>query len=200
MTRTAWAACPVCGLVQDTGEVVEGRAAVCPRCGAEVERRKKDSARRTLCFSLAALAFYVPANALPLAVVYHKGHVSTVTLWSSVHELFKHEQWAVGALVLMTSIVTPAIKLGCLLLLAALARSGRAQAARTRLYGFVELVNPWNMLEVFLLALIVGVVKFGHVADVSPGAGAWAFGAMVALTILASHSFDPRLVWDEEAA
>lgn len=196
----ALAACSVCGLVQRPGALADGEAAVCPRCGAEVRRRKRDSARRTLCLSLAALLFYIPANLYPLVFVFHHGQTSSVTLWRSVHELFLHRQWGVGTLVFVTSILTPALKLLFLLGLAATARSRRLKRLRTALYHFVELVNPWNMLEVFMLALLVGIIKFGAVAEISPGVGAWAFGAMVALTILASSAFDPRLIWDEEAA
>ena len=191
------AACPICGLVQDMGRVEAGEAAVCPRCGAEVYRRKPDSARRTLAFALAALIFYLPANYYPLVIVFHRGQTSGATLWRSVHELFVHGQWGVGLLVFTTSMLTPALKLLSLLLLGATAGSPRFRRTRTVLYHFVELVNPWNMLEVFMLALLVGIVKFGQVATIVPGTGAWAFGALVALTILASHSFDPRLIWDE---
>jgi paraquat-inducible protein A len=193
------AACPVCGLVQETGPVAAGEAAVCPRCGSEVYRRKPDSARRTLAFALAALIFYLPANYYPLVIVFHRGQVSGVTLWRSVRELFIHGQWGVGLLVFVTSMLTPALKLASLLLLAATAGSPRFRRLRTFLYHFVELVNPWNMLEVFMLALLVGIVKFREVATIVPDTGAWAFGALVALTILASHSFDPRLIWDEAA-
>lgn len=194
------AACPVCGLVQDAGQPAAGEAAVCPRCGAEVERRKRDSARRTLAFSLAALICYVPANLYPLVVVYHGGQRSDVTLWTSVRELFHQGQWGVGALVFTTSMLTPAVKLASLLLLSLTAGSPRLRTLRTRLYQLVELVNPWNMLEVFMVAMLVGVVKFGQVATIAPEAGAWAFAALVALTIMASHGFDTRLVWDDAPA
>jgi paraquat-inducible protein A len=33
-------------------------------------------------------------------------------------------------------------------------------------------------------------------ASVSPGLGASFFGASVVLTMMAAHSFDPRLIWD----
>ena len=194
------AACPVCGLVQDAGSPAPGEAAVCPRCGAEVERRKRDSVRRTLAFSLAALICYVPANIYPLVVVYHSGQRSDVTLWTSVRELFTHGQWGVGALVFTTSMLTPAVKLTSLLVLSLTAGSPRFKRLRTALYRLVEFVNPWNMLEVFMVALLVGVVKFGKFATIDPAEGAWAFASVVALTILASHSFDTRLIWDEARA
>jgi paraquat-inducible protein A len=48
---------------------------------------------------------------------------------------------------------------------------------------------------VFLLAVLVALVKLGSLATVLPGPGLTAFCAVVVLTILASASFDPRLIW-----
>ena len=52
------------------------------------------------------------------------------------------------------------------------------------------------MLDVFVVALLVGLVRFGGFALVLPGGGAVAFAGVVVLTMLASMSFDPRLIWD----
>lgn len=175
------------------------QAATCPRCGAEVRRRKVNSVTRVRALSLAGLLFYGPANYFPLVLVDYHGMEIQTTLWSSVRSLFENGQWGVGALVFMTSIATPALKLLCLFLLSVLAGSGRWRRLRLRLYQVVAFVNPWNMLEIFMVALVVGIVKFGNYADISPGFGAWSFGALVALTILASEAFDPRMIWDEEA-
>src|SRR3546814_5436108 len=53
------------------------------------------------------------------------------------------------------------------------------------------------MLDIFVVALLVSLVDFHTVAEVRAGPGAVAFGAVVVLTMLASMSFDPRLIWDE---
>lgn len=174
----------------------EGEAAVCPRCGAEVDRRKKDSLRRTLACTIGALFLYVPANVFPLVTVYYSGKVNSATLWSSVEALFQTGQYAVGALLFTTSIATPAIKLLSLLFLCLMTGSPRWQKQRTFLYETIELVNPWNMLEMFMVSLLVGIVKFGEVALIVPGLGALCFGSLVALTILASECYDTRLIWD----
>jgi paraquat-inducible protein A len=53
------------------------------------------------------------------------------------------------------------------------------------------------MLDVFLLAVLVALVKLERLATVLPGRGLVAFAAVVVLTILASASFDPRAIWEE---
>lgn len=191
------AECQVCGLIQRTGDLSVGEAAVCPRCGAEVLRRKRNSISRTRALSLTGLLFYGPANYFPLVVVQYRGMHSNITLWSSVRALFEVGHWGVGVLIFTTSILTPALKLLCLFALSVFAGTGKWRKTRTVLFEIVEFVNPWNMLEIFMVALVVGIVKFGEVADITPAAGAWSFGALVALTILAAETFDPRMIWDE---
>ena len=67
---------------------------------------------------------------------------------------------------------------------------------RTRLYRILEFIGHWSMLDVFAVALLVALVHFGTLGNAEPGAGVVAFGAVVVLTMLATMSFDPRLIWD----
>jgi paraquat-inducible protein A len=53
------------------------------------------------------------------------------------------------------------------------------------------------MLDVFLLSVLVALVKLQQLATILPGPGLLAFTAVVVLTILASASFDPKLIWTE---
>jgi paraquat-inducible protein A len=53
------------------------------------------------------------------------------------------------------------------------------------------------MLDVFVLAILVSLLRLRRLASVVPESGAAAFAAVVVLTLLAAQSFDPRLIWDE---
>jgi paraquat-inducible protein A len=66
----------------------------------------------------------------------------------------------------------------------------------TRLYRLLEIVGRWSMLDIYVVAILVTLVQLSVFATVTPAAGALAFGAVVVLTMLATISFDPRLIWD----
>ena len=72
----------------------------------------------------------------------------------------------------------------------------RWQKTRTWIYKIIHFIDPWNMLEVFLLAICVSMIEMGEIATVHPGRGVFAFAAVVVLTLLATLSFDSRLLWD----
>jgi paraquat-inducible protein A len=62
----------------------------------------------------------------------------------------------------------------------------------------VEFVGRWSMLDVFALSLLASLVQIKSLAIVQVRAGAFAFAAVVVLTMLAAQSFDERLLWDAQ--
>jgi paraquat-inducible protein A len=50
-----------------------------------------------------------------------------------------------------------------------------------------------------VLALLTSLVQTPAVAEIRPGPAAIAFASVVVLTLLASRSFDVRLLWDAAA-
>ena len=75
---------------------------------------------------------------------------------------------------------------------------GRRLRGRTHIYKFIDVIGPWAMLDVFLCAILVALVKMGDLGRIIPGPGLVAFTAVVILTILASQSFDPKAIWNRE--
>jgi paraquat-inducible protein A len=194
-------ACKTCGLVQRLGELDPGLVAECARCTTRLARHKPNSLGRTAAFSLAALTLYIPANIYPILRMNLYGAHSESTVWDGCRALFEHGEVLVAAVVFLASMVIPVLKLVGLFFLVVAAATGspRGRAARTWIYRAIDVIGPWAMLDVFLLSVLVALVKLGELATVLPGPGLLAFSAMVLLTILASSSFDPHLIWVEQS-
>jgi paraquat-inducible protein A len=82
------------------------------------------------------------------------------------------------------------------LLLSVQLRSTWQPAQRIRLYRLVELVGRWSMLDIYVITFLVALVQLRALATIKAGPAAAAFGAVVVLTMCATMSFDPRLIWD----
>jgi paraquat-inducible protein A len=52
------------------------------------------------------------------------------------------------------------------------------------------------MLDIYVITFLVALVQLRTLATIRPGWAAAAFGSVVVLTMLATMSFDPRLIWD----
>jgi paraquat-inducible protein A len=192
-------ACATCGLLQRVEPLRPGTAAECERCGSVVIEQKSGSLATTFALALAALILYVPANVYPILSMSFYGVYTENTVWEGCVSLFRAGQWHVAVIVFLASMAIPLFKLCGLLFLVATARFGSAIPPRRRLsvHRFIEVIGPWAMLDVYLVAILVALVKLDELATVLPGPGLVAFTAVVVLTILASASFDPALIWKD---
>ncbi len=170
----------------------------CPRCGEPLQARKPASLARTWAYLISALILYIPANVFPITDSRTLFEQQTDTIYSGVVYLWKAGSWPLALLVFFASIVVPLAKL---IVLAGLAisvqrRTLRKPAQRTRLYRVVEFIGRWSMLDIYAVAILTALVQLKSLAEVTAGPGVLAFGAVCVFTILASHAFDPRLIWD----
>ena len=51
------------------------------------------------------------------------------------------------------------------------------------------------MLDVYVVVLLAATVRFGPLASANAGVGLLSFAAVVVLTMMATWSFDPRMIW-----
>jgi paraquat-inducible protein A len=75
-------------------------------------------------------------------------------------------------------------------------RSSRRLVARTRLFRTIDLIGRWSNIDVFMGSVLVGLLQFGALTSVRAGPGLLAFAAVVVITMFATITFDPRLMWD----
>src|SRR5688500_14915310 len=198
MAQASVVACDTCGLVQEVDGLAPGSVAECVRCGSFMGGRSSvRSLEMTAALSLAALVLYVPANIFPIMKMHMYGAYSESTVWDGIVLLMHYDQWLVAVIVFLASMVIPLVKLAGLFSLVVTARMGwgRRLRSRTSLFKFIDAIGPWAMLDVFLLAVLVALVKLNTWAKVIPGPGLVAFTAVVVLTMLASAAFDPKLIW-----
>lgn len=186
--------CHACDLVSPI--TLDGEP--CPRCGATLHRRKPASLARTWAFLLSAFILYIPANLLPVMVTESILGTQRDTIMSGVIYLWLSGSHMLAGVVLIASIIVPLLKMLILTLLLASVHFKSTWRIRqqTRLYGLVEIIGRWSMLDIFVVALLAALVRAGALATIIPGGGALAFASVVVLTMLASLSFDPRLLWD----
>jgi paraquat-inducible protein A len=190
------APCATCGLLSRRPPGAGfGR---CPRCGASLTPRHRYSIQFTWALIIAAAILYIPANVLPVLVTTQLGAEEADTIISGVFYLYESGSWPLALIVLVASVMIPLGKLVALgyLLVTVQRGSAKSNHDRTRLYRLVEFIGRWSMLDVFVDAYLVAIVQLDPLMSVAPGPGVVFFMAVVVLTMLAAHTFDPRLIWN----
>ena len=194
--RRGYLLCHTCHLLSQATAVAPHPC--CPRCGATLHARKPDSLARTWALTLTAYILYIPANLLPVMTVTMSGRGEPDTILSGVKALLLGGMWPLALLVFFASITVPVLKLLVLtyLLLSVQFKSRWRPRERTILYRLTESIGRWSMIDIFVIAILVALVKLGSLATINAGPGAVAFGGVVVTTMFAAMSFDPRLIWD----
>jgi paraquat-inducible protein A len=194
--RAGMLVCRACELVNRPTE--DGHRGVCARCGEALRWRKPESLVRAWMFLALAAILYVPANILPVLDINQLGSNQRNTILGGVRVLWQDGDFLIAGVIFVASIVVPAAKILGLasLLVASTARSTRSPMARTHVYRVVDTIGRWSMVDIFVGAVLVALVQFKTVGEVSAGPAALPFAAVVVLTMFAAMSFDPRLIWD----
>ena len=195
--RLGLVCCRACALLSRTDG--QGTDSVCPRCGARLRGRKRNSLGRTTALLIAAALLFIPANLLPVMTTSTPVRSHSDTILSGVVTLWMAGSWPLSIVVFAASIVLPGLKILALTLLVVSTRLRWAwrRGERTRLYRLVERAGRWSMLDIFVMALLAALLR-SRVASVEINAGAVAFASVVVLTMLSSMTFDPRLIWDRK--
>lgn len=192
-TSFGQAVCATCGRL---GSPATDRA--CQRCGAALHFRKPNSIQRSWALLIAAYALYLPANLLPIMETRSLFGTQQDTIMSGVVYLWSNGSWILAMVVFIASVAVPLFKMLSLtaLLVGVQRRSRHQPRQRTKLYRFLELIGRWSMLDVYVVTILVALVQVQSLASIRPGTGVIAFAAVVVLSMLATHAFEPRLIWD----
>ena len=198
--RQGLQSCDACGLV--SRPVHGDEEARCPRCDRRLHFRKPANVQRTWAWLIAAVACYIPANVLPVLTTTTARGAESDTILQGVALLWSPTGWPLSLIVLVASVMIPIAKIAALALLLVTVQRGsvKSNGQRIRIYRIVELVGRWSMVDVFVATFTGALVQLQPLMSVEPAPGLAFFAAVVALTMFAAESFDPRLIWDAESA
>ncbi|HEU0195904.1 MAG TPA: paraquat-inducible protein A [Nevskiaceae bacterium] len=186
--------CQACDLVVPAA--LDGQP--CPRCRLTLNSRKPHAMARTFAFTLAGLVLYLPANFYPMSSALQMGTLTPHRIVDGIRELITAGFWPLAIVIFCTSIAIPALKLIGLswLMLSVRRHSTRHLVLKTHFHRIINEVGRWSCVDVFTVAVFLPLIQFGALASTRPGVGLVAFLLVVVFTMIASSSFDVRLIWD----
>jgi paraquat-inducible protein A len=182
--------CPVCGLDQMVGALPPATAAYCVRCGVVLRRGGTGSNRAALCFALGAVLLFAPANLWPIIEVTTFGRTHSYTVLSGVAALWHGTMWPLAIPVVLASVALPAGLILVLLALSGARRLGVGTESLRPWRRLCDVLRTWAIVDVYLLAIFVTVVKLAELTHAEAVLGSALFFAMVVCLTLALRSLD----------
>lgn len=187
--------CHRCGLINSVDAAGRGH---CRRCGDRVHTRAPFSLQHTLAWLLLAVLLYIPANGLPITETTRFGAAYSSTIIGGVISFMRSGDIPIAVVIFTASVLVPIGKMVALTWLCWWAYRPQRGDARVgaRLYRVVDFIGRWSMVDVFVVAILVALIRAGSLMSISPGPAALAFAGMVIVSMIAAMSFDPRLLWE----
>lgn len=191
-----WVACPDCDLLHQLGEIPPGASALCSRCGGLLRKRRRRSIERTLALVLGSVILFGIANSFPFLSFDMKGQETQTTLITGVKDLWQQEKPELAGLVLLTIFLAPLVQISILLYVLLPLHLDRVPWQMARAFRFLRHIEPWSMMEVFMIGILVAIVKLLDMATIVPGLALWAFVLLFLMISGAVATLDPQEVWE----
>lgn len=188
-------ACPDCDALFTAPTVRERERVICPRCGASIFSCRPNAVHRATALVISAGFFFVLANVFPFLTLQAEYRESEMLLVGSVSGLEQHGFPVLAAMVGVFTLAAPTLLIGVLLyVLVPLLRMRRLPGALLLCRAIHE-ARRWNMLEVFLLGVLVSLLKLGKLATLTLGTSFWAFVGLIVCLAAALAAIDYRELW-----
>ena len=188
-------ACPQCDLLQRHALSAAQAGAHCQRCGGVVLAPGHASVDRPLALAVASAQVFVLANVFPLVSMSVQGEIVSTTLPRAVWTLYQQHMALLAVLVLVTTLLAPAIQIAGVLALLLCLRLERGRRHVAGLFRLVQAMRAWGMIDVLMLGMLVSLVKLAALAAIVPGIALWALAALLVLLTLLGTSFNSHDVW-----
>lgn len=188
-------ACRECDLLHRIVPLAPGGRALCVRCAAPLYRNVPDSLDRACALHLSALMLWAMANAFPFVSLRLGGRVEDNVMLSGPLALAREGMPELGVLVFLTSILFPLLTIAGSLYVLLPLRFGWRFPGAAPAYRLVRMLNPWSLVGVFMLGLLVALVKLLDLADVVPGTGLYAFAGLLVVSAAANANMDHDAIW-----
>lgn len=146
---------------------------------------------------ICAAICFIPANIIPISILMSNGSRTEDTIFSGVVYLIHNGLAVIAVIIFIASIIVPLLKiLGLGYLLYCTGFNVRQnQRQNTKMYFILKWIGKWSMIDLFVIAITLTLVDRGQLLDFTPGYAAIPFAGVVVFTMLATETFSPRLLW-----
>ena len=156
----------------------------------------------TFSFVLTGFILYIPANYFIMMNVSKFGNVTQDTIMSGITSLANNDMLVIAIIVFFASIVIPLFKLfGMLFILLSMKfnfyNNRINKIYKLKLYKFIKAIGKWSILDIYMVALLSSLIKEESIAFIEAGNAATYFTLVILITIIATTTFDTKLIWNK---
>ena len=169
----------------------------CIRCDTVLRHTHHHPIGVPLAWNCTALILLAIAAGSTMLSVSTFGFGRSADLFSGPIGLGRDGMWELAAVVLFTTFAAPLAKLVCTtaVLVGLSLRQPPAWLAGSFLWA--RRLQPWSMVEIYLLGFFVAYVRLSAVVKIDLGPATFALGALMLAMVAADFALDAHAIWEE---
>jgi len=189
-------ACPDCDRLARAPRLQPHQFARCRYCGAMLRHGQGTSIQNIIALSLASLVLFAIANMFPFVSLKSGGLEQEIHLSTGLFALAESGVPLPGVVAIAFVLLTPILRLvGFLYVLVPLRLRVEPPSWRPVL-RVANNLQPWSMLEIYLLSVVVALVKISELGSIALGVSFWCFVLMVITSTWLSSITDRFHLWE----
>jgi len=166
----------------------------------EINKQDENAMFKSIIYLVLALIFVIPANVLPIMPTYQFGVEYNNTIWGGIVILWEEKDYFIASIIFFTSICIPLLKISSVFIMIFMAKYGILQNYKKAMTIYYRVNDGWgkySMLDVFVVVIAASFVQFDQLVRIESGTAIMPFTLVVFFTMMASKSFDIRLIWEK---
>ena len=151
---------------------------------------------RTLPLVLCGLILFFMANTFPFMAVKTGGVQQDTIFISGIFQLFQQDMWGLGLVVVLTTLLAPLLQLLGLGYIFTFITLGRQVPGGKSVLKSIITMQPWSMLDVYMIGILVALIKLLKIGTVIPGIALYSFAGLILVQITISMLLDYHQLWE----
>ncbi len=169
--------------------------AICTTCHSTLYRKHEDLLNKSLALSLTTLIFFITANLFPIVTIDFAGSINGITLSSVFLTMFEKQFYFAGMLSAFVIFLLPLTLIVNFVILLIFMKLKINERAVKKMLVVLSALLPWNMVEIFLISILVAMVKLIGYAEINFGISFWALVLFVFIDIYMTKNISMIALW-----
>lgn len=196
--------CEECGLVVSIPKLQGSQKAHCPRCEHMLMQSMVAPHQTAIAYAAACLMMLILSISFPFMSFSVQGLTQEINLLNAIRMLAEYHNTLLALLLLATVVVMPAIYISLMLYLYFNASKNKPITVDNHPKKYIKylcktlfMIEPWLMVDVFLLGVLVSLIKIASLAEVSLGYSFFTFCIYAVLVVKCVSLVDKSWLWEQ---
>lgn len=190
-----WLMCPQCGDLQNIVAISPEHEMVCANCDHVLHEGHGKWLEMASALTACSLILFLMSLFFPLLTLEIGSQSQSVTIMDGFWALMARDNWVLAALIITTLFLFPLFEIFALFYLVFPYSFNKHLPGQAHVLRWLIQAQTWNMLEIFLLSMLVASVKMADMAVLHMEVGSYALFILVAVLIFAYIYLDRTKLW-----